>query len=216
MPAPTITAADITRAKQALLPTGPVWPREPDSVQAQVIAATAPTYERQIARSNNLLIDAFPATAVELLPEWESALGLPDPCAGESPTIQLRQQQVVARLIAGGGQSAEFFIGYAAALGYDITITMFAPFRAGMACGKPIYGEAWAHTWQVNAPTFQIEYFRVGDDAAGEPLAEWDSTVLQCELNRLKPAHTILIWNYVGQTISAPLDGFILDQNALA
>jgi uncharacterized protein YmfQ (DUF2313 family) len=196
MPAPTYTAADITRAKQALLPTGPVWPREPDSVQAQVIAATAPTYERQLARSNNLLVDAFPATSIEMLTDWESALGLPDPCAGESPTIQLRQQQVVARLIAGGGQSKGFFVSYAATLGYDITITEFTPFRAGARVGAPICGEDWAHAWQVNAPTFEIDYFRAGRDAAGEPLATWGNTVLQCELNRLKPAHTILLFSY--------------------
>jgi uncharacterized protein YmfQ (DUF2313 family) len=211
MPAPTYSVADIARAKQALLPTGPVWPRDPDAVQSQVVAASAPTQQRLTARAANLLVDAFPATAVELLPEWESALGLPDPCAGESPTIQLRQQQVVARLIAGGGQSAEFFINYAATLGYDITITQFTPFRFGGTFGRPLCGEPWAHAWQVNAPSFTVERFTFGRDAFGEPFAEWGNTVLQCELNRLKPAHTVLIFAY-----TATVEQFVLDLNVLA
>lgn len=43
MLAPTYTAVDFARVMLSLLPTGPVWPREPDSVQAQVIGALAPT-----------------------------------------------------------------------------------------------------------------------------------------------------------------------------
>lgn len=151
---------------------------------------------RQAARSNNLLLASFPASTVEQLPEWESALGLPDPCAGPSPTIQARQQQVVARFIAGGGQSVPFFESYAATLGYDITITEFAPSRFGNAFGRPFGGEPWAHAWQVNAPSFTIERFKFGTDGFGEPSTNWGNTVLQCELNRLKPAHTILIFSY--------------------
>ncbi|WP_197520275.1 putative phage tail protein, partial [Paraburkholderia tropica] len=55
------------------------------------------SYERSTSRANYLLIDSFPPTAYELLPEWESTLGLPDPCAGEAPTIPQRQAQVLAR-----------------------------------------------------------------------------------------------------------------------
>ena len=137
-----------------------------------------------------------PRALVELLPEWEESLGLPDPCAGESPTIQARQQQVVARFTAGGGQSKGFFINYAATLGYDITITESSPFVFGDTFGSALNGPDWAHTWQVNAPSFSIERFTFGRDAFGEPFAEWDNNVLQCEFNRLKPAHTILLFSY--------------------
>ena len=36
--------------------------------------ALAQVYVRQTARSRNLVVDAFPATTVELLPEWENTL----------------------------------------------------------------------------------------------------------------------------------------------
>jgi uncharacterized protein YmfQ (DUF2313 family) len=197
MPTPLYSDADYLAMLQALAPRGRAWPRDPDALQTGTLAALAPTYTRNGARAAALISDAFPVAPVELLPEWEASLGLPDPCAGVSPTIQARQQQVAARFIAGGGQSIAFFVAFAATLGYPITITEFAPFRVGVShAGDPAYGTAWAHAWQVNAPTFTIEYFQAGHDAAGEPLASWGNTVLQCELQRLAPAQTTLMFSY--------------------
>ncbi|MDN8077372.1 DUF2313 domain-containing protein [Burkholderia vietnamiensis] len=147
--------------------------------------------------TNNLLVDAFPATAVQLLPEWESALGLPDPCAGESPTLAGRQQQVVARFTNSGGQSIPYFIAFAKTLGYSVTATEFTPFRVGQqAMGSPVANQDWAFVWRINAPAETITYFSAGQSAVGEPLAIWGSNVLECELSAIKPAHTILNFSY--------------------
>lgn len=197
MPAPTYTDADLLFALQSLLPSGPVWPRDPDAVQTQTLAPLVAGPRRLTDRAANLLGDAFPVAPLELLPEWEATLGLPDPCAGTSPTVQLRQQQVAARFVAGGGQTPLYFINVASALGYTITITQFAPFRAGQnAVGQPLCGDAWAHAWQVNAPATTVESFRVGRDAVGEPLATWGNAVLECEIKRLAPAHTTVGFAY--------------------
>ena len=98
--------------------------------------ALAQVYVRQTARSRNLVVDAFPATTVELLPEWENTLGLPDPCAGPSPTLGQRIAQVVARLTDSGGQSVAYFVELARRLGYDITVTQYAPSRFGRRFGS--------------------------------------------------------------------------------
>lgn len=197
MPIPAWTTDDLLAAMQQVMPRGRAWPRDLASVQAQTLRTLMPTFQRLTARGAYLLTDAFPSTADELLPEWEASLGLPDPCAGESPTIALRQAQVTARFIAGGGQSIAYFVNFAKTLGYDITIEQFAPFRVGASrVGTPLYGEAWAFAWQVNAPEFSISYFAVDVSAVGEPLATWGNTVLQCELRRLVPAHTTVIFNY--------------------
>jgi uncharacterized protein YmfQ (DUF2313 family) len=192
-----LTALDFLAAFQRLMPRGKVWPRDADATQTQALAGLMPTYVRSQDAANGLLVDAFPATAVQLLPEWEYTLGLPDPCAGLSPSIGQRQAQVVARLTGRGkNQSPNFFINFAATLGYAITITQFSPFRSGKsAAGDPANGIAWAFAWQINAPQFTIEYFRAGE-AAGEPLASWGTTVLQCEMQRLAPANTVLMFNY--------------------
>ncbi|WP_244933763.1 putative phage tail protein [Pandoraea apista] len=100
------------------MPRGAVWPRDPDALQTKVIRGLSSIYAQNTARANNLLIDSFPGTAFELLPEWEKTLGLPDPCAGVAPTIEARRAQVVARLAAVGGQSVAYFIQLATNLGY--------------------------------------------------------------------------------------------------
>ncbi len=179
-------AADYLGALLRLLPPGLAWSRDPDCVRTQALAGLAPTFERVNSDAVGLLIDAFPATAVNLLPEWEAALGLPDPCLGPNPTIAQRQASVVARLANAGGQSVPFFIALALTLGWTITITEFTG------------STALANTWQVNVHGSGVQRFKA-DDAAGEYLSSVSSAVdvLECEFKRLCPAHTVLQWNFV-------------------
>ena len=198
MLAPNLTADDFARALLALLPRGRVWPKEPDAIQAATALGLSGVYAWQTSRANNLLIDAFPATTSELLPEWELTLGLPDPCTGANPSMQQRRAQVVARLTSSGGQSAQFFIDFAAALGYTISVTNYAPFRAGQSrCGQQLGNQDWFFTWSVDAPENTVTHFAAGQSAAGDPLSTWGNDVLECELETLKPAHTILQFHYL-------------------
>lgn len=197
MSVPNYQASDFVGAIHALMPRGIAWPKDPSSIMGQVIAGLAPTWVRHTQANNNLLVDAFPATAVQLLPEWESALGLPDPCAGESPTLAGRQQQVVARFTNSGGQSIPYFIAFAKTLGYSVTATEFTQFRVGQqAMGSPVANQDWGFTWQINSPLNTVSYFRTGQSNVGQPLASWGNAVLQCELTAIKPAHTYLNFAY--------------------
>jgi len=213
--APTLTAADFLRAFQALLPRGRVWPRDQDAVQTKTFAGLAPSYERNYNRAAYLLTDAFPATATELLPEWELTLGLPDPCAGTSPTIQQRRNQVVARFANSGGQSIPYFVNFAAQLGYTVTITQYTQARAGMLkAGDPCCGYDWNFAWKITAPLNSLVRAVAGAMAAGDPLAAWGNSVLQCEFESIMPAHTIPIFAF---GLPGTLDGtFVLETSALA
>ncbi|TCK36737.1 uncharacterized protein YmfQ (DUF2313 family) [Paraburkholderia sp. BL8N3] len=198
MSAPNYQASDFLAALQNLMPRGLAWPRDPSSVMARVLSGLCATWARHTQHNNALLVDAFPPTAVELLPEWEAALGLPDPCAGPSPSLQARQAQVLARFAGSGGQSVPYYIQYAQALGYVITVTEFTPFHMGQqAMGSPLGTQDWAHTWQANAPSVTATLFRAGRSTADEPLATWGNNVLECELEQVKPAHTILNMAFV-------------------
>lgn len=197
MLAPNLKAADFLKALQGLMPRGRVWPRDPDAVQTQVLSGLAPSYERSTARANYLLVDAFPATTYELLPEWESTLGLPDPCAGVAPTIAQRQAQVLARFVGVGGPTIQSLTQFAANLGYTVTITQFVEARTGqMRAGAPCCGTAWSYAWQVNAPLNTVTIATAGAMAAGDPLASWGNAVLECEMKAVMPAHTIPIFSY--------------------
>lgn len=206
--APVYSVADYLGALQKLLPQGRAWNNEPTSVQAMVEAGLVAATQRVNVSDAQLLVDAFPSTTNFLLPEWEAALGLPDPCAGEAPTISARQGQVLARFTDTGGQSAARFIALAAQLGYTVTTTMFAPFRAGQShAGDPLGGPYSFFTWQVNAPLQTSTLFRAGVGHAGDPLQAWGNTVLECSLSGRSPANSSLQFAY-GADIE---DGFGVD-----
>lgn len=198
MLAPNFTAANFLAAMQALLPRGRVWPRDADAVQTQVLSGLAPCYERQTARANYLLIDSFPSTTYELLPEWESTLGLPDPCAGAAPTIPQRRSQVIARFTNIGGASIPYFIGFAESLGYTVTIEQYSQARAGqLRAGMPCCGYDWNFASKITAPLNTVVRAKAGAMAAGDPLVSWGNAVLECEFRAIMPAHTIPIFAYV-------------------
>lgn len=193
----TYSVTDWVQAFQRHLPTGPIWSRDPSSVQAQSLAVLMPTWQRLAERDGNLLVDAFPATTVELLPEWEYSLGLPDPCTGSNPALALRRNQVVARLTDSGGASIAYFIAFAKALGYDITITEFAPARFGFSqYGQSYLGGEWAYVWQINWPSGSISSARFGNAEFGDPYSWWGANVLPCEIKARAPAHTTVIYQY--------------------
>jgi uncharacterized protein YmfQ (DUF2313 family) len=200
MPVPDLTADDIVAAYQRLLPRGRIWSHDPDSVQARVLGLLAPTYVRQTQRQNALLVDAFPSTTSELLPEWEATLGLPDPCTPLAPTLAQRKSAVLAKFIAAGGQSKPYIVAVAAALGWPgVTITEYAPFRAGISrAGDPAMDATWAFGFRINVPAaVDVQYFKAGGSVAGDPVARWGDAELQCRLSRLAPAHTIPTFAYV-------------------
>ncbi len=195
VPIPQYGAADYLAAFLGALPRGRAWPRFVSTILVQVLSGLMPGYVRNNADAIALVADAFPATTVNLLPEWEASLGLPDLCDSDPETLARRQQNLAARFAAGGGQSIAYFTGVAAALGYSITITEFAPFRFGGTMAQPLYGDGWAHVWQVAAPAFAQTPLRFGA-CMNEPFETWGNTALQCTLRRLAPAHTTVIFSY--------------------
>lgn len=197
MTAPIFSAEAFHGALQNLMPRGRAWNKDPGSVQDRTLACFAPAFQRSAADALALIADAFPATALDLIPEWQLSLGLPDPCAGASPTHIQQRQQIVARLTDSGGQSAAYFINLAKQLGYVITITNDAPFRCGQSyCGQHLGNQDWFFLWTVHAPEFTNEPFLAGQSTAGDPLGSTGNTVLQCELQERQPAHTVLQFSF--------------------
>lgn len=178
----------------ALAPTGPAWPRDQETVLAKLLEA----FGQGLAELHNRLLDlieeADPRTTLELLADWERVCGLPDPCSGPAPTIAQRRAQVVARLTATGGQSADYFITLARVLGFEISITERRARFHGMRRHGTAFGAAeMQFIWEVQLPPELVQRRRHGQGFHGEPFASWGAEVLRCMLGRLKPAHT-RIW----------------------
>lgn len=193
------TPEEYAQLLKNLLPPGVAFPREPGTNLERVLLGCAPEFSRVEARADALAIDVNPPTTSELLTDWERAAGLPDKCSGElEETIQGRRQALVAKLSSVGGQSEAYFIEVARQLGYEITITTFLPFRAGISrAGDALNnGPEWPYVWRVNSRETTVISFRAGLSAAGEPLRSWGNTALECKINQLKPAHTHVIFSY--------------------
>jgi uncharacterized protein YmfQ (DUF2313 family) len=183
--------------KQALLrlsPRGRVWRRDVEANFPALLGALAPSYTRTAAAALQLLVDVFPGTTFNLLPEWEASLGLPDPCTAPDPTFQERLAAVAAKFSSRGGQSVRYFINLAALLGFTVTIDQFWPFSADDPCDGPDYDPDWAFVWQVNAPQIETFYFRADESASDDPLASYDNTELACRMQMYAPAQTKLIF----------------------
>jgi uncharacterized protein YmfQ (DUF2313 family) len=178
------------------LPQGRLWDKSLDSPLYQVVASLMPNIAALSDDATNLIVDAFPATTVDLLPEWQATLGMPDACSiGQNLTLLQAQQQVLARFIGAGGQSVPFLIAYALALGYAITITEYSTFKAGTGkAGGIITSAGIAFSWLVTLPAQQILYFLAGSSTAGQKLETVENQIIQCELQRICPAHTNLFF----------------------
>jgi uncharacterized protein YmfQ (DUF2313 family) len=120
-----------------LLPTGPAWPRHTiDSVLFQACDGLCEYWGLVDGRAGDLLeTESDPRATMELLPDWERNWGLPDPCLKDPPTsLNGRRLALLTKMTMLGGQSREFLLGIAKALGYDnLTITEYAPYMTGVS-----------------------------------------------------------------------------------
>lgn len=192
------TADQYREQLKALLPPGRAFPRERGSTLDDLLDAMAQEFARLDARADRLTTEAVPSTTAEMLADWERVAGLPDSCSGLlADTQQGRRNDLVSKLVSRGGQSIAYFKEVAEALGFEIEIEEFRPFRAGWSqAGDQLTNGDWIFTWRVRAPSVTVNHFRAGVGAAGEPLATWGNEGLECRILHYKPAHTKVIFAY--------------------
>lgn len=194
---PRYSDHDYRTALFNLLPLGPIWSGFRGGVAAGLFLVLARVYSRNNERAASLINDLFPATTAAFLGEWEKTLGLPDSCTIGTPTQEERRAAIVAKLTDEGGSSLAYYRGLASLYGLTVTIEQFAPARAGiLRAGQPCYGKDWAYAFRVALPQTEISDFRAGRNVAGEALRRWGGGYIECVLNKRRPAHTVLIFQY--------------------
>lgn len=186
----------------SLFPQGPAWDDARASNLGTLTLAMADELSRVDARSQQLAVDWLPSQAIELLPDWERALALPDNCFPDQvQTLEQRQLAAVEKFTRIGLQTPAYFVSLAAQLGYNVEVEEYFPFSAGSGmAGTPVVDEDWAYTWRVRIFGQQITVsdFQVGKSTVGEGLRTWGNSLIECVINRQKPAHTIVIYSYEG------------------
>jgi len=216
------SAEDYGQQLLKLLPQGQAWPRAPDSTLARVCYGLAEYWGFVDSRAADLLErESDPRITLELLPDWERAWGLPDPCFPKATTIGERQRMLVLKMTWLGGQSRAYFEKVMEWLGFTITIKEFAPFMAGVSSvgdtrphpdenfrwyiGPPEMRFAWtAHVGTVGLVWFRAASGQAGVDHHLEFRVPQD---LECLLNRWKPAHTALVMDFSGLAFGGPMQG---------
>lgn len=160
-----------------LLPKGAAWRGKN---LRDLVGSFAAEVSRLSDAVDGLTVEVIPATTDALLPDYERLVGLPYPGFDLADTVQERRDDVVAVLIAQGGQSKAYFLSIVAARGHvGATITdNFRPLRAGDPCGTPVRDVEWIFHWRVNLT-----------ESDPDPLLEY-------LLERFKPAHTTVSFLY--------------------
>jgi uncharacterized protein YmfQ (DUF2313 family) len=184
------TADDYGQVLHALRPQGPAIVKiDP------VLEGLSEEFARAHNRLNDLLVESDPRTTYELLTDWERAAGLPDECCGSGATYEQRVTALINRILGAGTPTPQYFIDLAARAGYAITITLFDPFTVESEVIDPLDPEEIVFVWQVNAPEESVSYFSVESDV-DTALASWGNEILECIMNKAKPAHTFVQFAY--------------------
>lgn len=217
---------DYAEALTKLLPTGQAWPRDSKSVIMRVVRGLAQVFGFVDGRAADLLErESDPRTTLEMLEDWERNWGLPDPCfTGIPQTIADRRRVLVFKMTLLGAQSRAFFIQVCAWLGYTAHIREWAPFMFGVSefgdtRTTRLTDDPTHYRWEIGAPEMRfywtvkvdqmrLTWFRFGESQAG--VDHWleigIGIEIDCLLNRWKPAHTQIVFDYSDQTLT-PLSG---------
>ena len=185
-------------ALQALLPPGRAFTREPYAVMTKLLGVMAALLLAVQIKLENLLLQADPRLATDMLPDWERLLGLPDSCVPAGQQLADRQRAAYQRLVEQGGQSRAYFIGIAELLGEPgVGITEFKRFTCGSACDYALYSEADLFTWRVDIPHAALNArFMNCTSPASAALQMYTPSLIECAFARRKPAHTQVLFAY--------------------
>lgn len=216
------TADDYAQAFFSLLPKGDVWHRDLRRLVMRICDALARFWAYVDARAADLLERESDASkTVELLREWETAFGLPDPCFPEATTIGERQRMLITRITWMGGQSRQYFIDVLAWLGFRVVIKEWSPFMCGISRvgdTRPAPDERFRwyigrpenrFVWTAQVGNMGLAWFRASSGQAGvdHHLEFRTPLAVECLLMRWKPAHTWLVFDYSSLGFGDPMEG---------
>lgn len=211
-------ASKLERYKQLLinlLPKGKLWQPIGQPVFTRLLESSAQELCRVDDRRQQMILEIDPRTTFESILEWESQLGLPDECTQNGLTLNERRNQLVQKLTNIGGLSKTFYEFLGAQLGFAITVENRVNFIAGRAragdlltnyfnrhfvagskAGEFLTEIGWRFVFNVELPITAAQHFVAGS-FAGTPLRTFSNPLMECTINKLKPAHAGVTFTFV-------------------
>ncbi|MDA1379763.1 DUF2313 domain-containing protein [Plesiomonas shigelloides subsp. oncorhynchi] len=181
-------------ALQQQMPRGRAWPYDPDSDLTKYRIGFAKRLADLELSADQLLLEMRPETTVELLPEWEQYLGLPE-CGATVQNFEMRRGQLWRSTTVRGLQTW-MIETIAAALGFTVKLSEQWPHHVLRSVNYPIYPESTRFILRVDVYDQPEEGFTVLDNVI-TPLRCNAPLVLECVLNRMKAAGFYYDFNYI-------------------
>lgn len=187
-----------------LLPPGPAFPRgDYESAMAMLLEVFALELSRIDSRVEALIRENDPRVCVETFREWLTEWGLPDVCANLMAGMNdsVLRQLLLFRITVPGGQSRAFFIDLAARFGYRIQIDELVRHTVMSKVMDAMWSQSHPYVWRVNVlsgtdreNTTASMHTVIG--GADEALAWWGDQLIECLIERYKPAHAEVVYGY--------------------
>jgi uncharacterized protein YmfQ (DUF2313 family) len=174
---------------QSLLPKGKIWNRVSGSTLTKFLWGLAGEYARIEGRGFDLFEESLPSQISELLTDYEIEYGLYEENINLGKTVEERVQAIVAKTLEYGRTDKEYFEDLAADLGYTIIIEEFDP----AWCGVVVCGEACG-------PLVNMFYWKIWITV--EDGINYNIERLIQEIQKFKPAHTLVLFDFYGRGFS--------------
>ena len=181
----------------ALMPRGRAWPHHQDSVLSSLLDAFAARLAALDAAASALIDDQLATRTRDLLPEWETDVGLPDECSALASTLSERRAAVVTKLIAQPDLSPSAFIAIAEDFGVTITVEHLDQARADAIANLDTTNGKWRFVWWIGIPGAADTRYFTTESTCDTPLSETErNTELECRLRKAAPLHTFVAIEY--------------------
>ena len=192
--------SDYAGMLRKLLPRGIIWEAGPQSSMGRLFSACAAELLRVEGDAERLGRELTPQTSVEALEDWEHELGLPDECLTADQSLAARREAVVRKLQRGGFMNRAYYQSLLRALGYaEAEAFSVLPLRAGASrAGDPVCDGDYPHILFIAVSRRgEIRRFHAGTSQAGERLSTAADPMVECVINREKPAHVQVEFQYL-------------------
>ncbi|MCE9848412.1 DUF2313 domain-containing protein [Aeromonas allosaccharophila] len=176
------------------MPRGRAWPRDHDANLPKYVLGFAKRLQELELSADALLLEMRPETTVQLLPEWEVYLGLPE-CNITNQSFEQRRAAVVEKYHRKGGLQTWMIEQIAAALGFTVKVYEQWPHHVLRDVNFPIYPASARFILRVDVSGIPEDRFTVLDNVL-TPLRGNAPLILECVLNRLKIAGFYYDFNY--------------------
>lgn len=191
---------DVRAEMIALLPDGWLWPkRQQDTLLAALLEPLAGEISLIEQTAAAMIDELDPRSATLCLIDYERVLG-PDPCGRDTSTMSLgdRRQLAHQRWTARGGASRQYFIDLAAKRGVTIAIEENLVTMADAAvAGDELIETPEQFIWTVSLALLGEVVAKADESQAGDLLLDIVLSDVECDIRRLKPAHTEVVFRYI-------------------